>query len=208
MRFSGGYDAEKFVAFKTATLAVYRVAHIAINVEILDLQIFAGARQIFGKPVTDQDYERSRRIIENWIAFKEPYPPVGKAAWHACRVLRDSVMNLDEGNFTDFFHYPWCLYLASLTCWAFHLGGASRRNSDQASQPPCQKGDRDLRSEMATLVIGMTSRGGVEDLCEIAGLYKVQAMIWLSAKQLESVRWAVMREGAKVLEGLCTAQNS
>ena len=110
-------------------------------------------------------------------------------------------MNLDEGNFTDFFHYPWCVYLAILTCWAFHLGGSSRGPS-QASQLPCQVKDKDLRSEMATLLVGMTSRGSVEELCEIAGSYKVQAMILLSAKQLESVRWAVMREGVKVLEGL------
>ena len=80
MRFSDGYDAQKFMPFKVSTLAIFRIAHIAVNVEILDLQIFAGAPRILGKPVTQQDYERSRRIIEKWISFKEPVPYIGKAA--------------------------------------------------------------------------------------------------------------------------------
>lgn len=112
----------EFTRFSTATVAIYRAAHITLNVEILDLQIYAGARHIIGRPVTRADYDRSRRIVKDWA---KPSPggstPAAKAAWHAAHLLRDGIMNLDNWDVNNAFHYPWCLYLSTLTCWAFHF---------------------------------------------------------------------------------------
>ncbi|GAB1211393.1 hypothetical protein ATERTT37_000507 [Aspergillus terreus] len=51
-------DPRRFTGVKTATHALYRAAHLALNVEVLDLQIAAGATQILGRTVTDDDRER------------------------------------------------------------------------------------------------------------------------------------------------------
>jgi hypothetical protein len=40
----------EFTRFSTSTLAIYHAAHIVLHVEILDLQIYAGARHIMGSP--------------------------------------------------------------------------------------------------------------------------------------------------------------
>ncbi len=56
----------EFTRFSTATIAIYHAAHITLNVEILDLQIYAGARHIIGRPVTRADYDRSRRMLKDW----------------------------------------------------------------------------------------------------------------------------------------------
>lgn len=200
MRLSHSYDAQLFTPFKTATLAMYRAAHVALNIEILDLQIFAGAPHILGKPVMAKDYERSQRIIRNWTVSEATRPAVGKAAWHASRILRDAIMNLDEGEFTDLFHYPWCLYLACLTCWAFNTCvSTSTRGVNQVAWHG-QKSDP--KSEMTALVIGMTSCHNIDELSRQAGSYRTHGMLSLIAKQLSSVRWSVIREGTKVLEGL------
>jgi hypothetical protein len=123
----------EFVRFSTATNAIYHAAHITLNVEILDLQIYAGARHIIGRPVTRADYDRSRRVVKEWAtATATPASttasthggtstPAAKAAWHAAHLLRDGILNLDNWDVNNAFHYPWCLYLATLTCWAFHF---------------------------------------------------------------------------------------
>ena len=41
-----------FARFTTATNAIYHLAHITLNVDILDLQIYAGARRVKGRQVT------------------------------------------------------------------------------------------------------------------------------------------------------------
>ncbi|KAK5208852.1 hypothetical protein LTR41_005249 [Exophiala xenobiotica] len=212
MKLSKGYDAKKFIPFKTATLAMYRAAHIALNVEVLDLQIFAGARQILGKPVTPLDYERSRKIIHTWLISEATRTIVGRAAWHACRVLRDAIIDLDEGDLTDLFHYPWCLYLATLICWAFHSGGGASPNAaSNVKQAAWQAKNLDSKSEMTALISGMGSCTSVEDLNKAAGSYRTQGMIALMVNQLASVRWAAMHEGTKVLKALgrsyCTNSN-
>ncbi|KIW15393.1 hypothetical protein PV08_05439 [Exophiala spinifera] len=120
----------EFTRFSTATVAIYHAAHITLNVEILDLQIYAGARHIIGRPVTRADYDRSRRIIKEW-AKPGGSTPAAKAAWHAAHLLRDGIMNLDNWDVNNAFHYPWCLYLSTLTCWAFHFANTTDKSGQQ-----------------------------------------------------------------------------
>lgn len=127
----------EFTRFSTATIAIYHAAHITLNVEILDLQIYAGARHIIGRAVTRADYERSRRIVREWAAKPtgssagggSAATPAAKAAWHAAHLLRDGIMNLENWDVNNAFHYPWCLYLSTLTCWAFHFANMVNTNA-------------------------------------------------------------------------------
>lgn len=118
----------EFTRFSTATVAIYHAAHITLNVEILDLQIYAGARHIIGRPVTRADYDRSRRIVKDW-AKPGGSTPAAKAAWHAAHLLRDGIMNLENWDVNNAFHYPWCLYLSTLTCWAFHFANTTDKSA-------------------------------------------------------------------------------
>ena len=210
-----------FQRFSTSTLAIYHAAHIILNIEILDLQISAGARHIIGRPVSRTDYERSRRQVRDWAQQK----PAGTtsactAAWHAAQLLRDGIMNLDNWNVNNAFHYPWCLYLATLTCWAFHWGcredpGTSApanydaRSEDAVSLSMGLYADEssldEANAEMNALVSGMTS-GVPEGLWRIAGKYSARGLTIVMAQHLSNVRWAVVHEGMKVLKGLMAKQ--
>ncbi|KAG9239301.1 fungal-specific transcription factor domain-containing protein [Amylocarpus encephaloides] len=193
---------KEFTQFNTASIAIYHAAHIILNVEILDLQIYAGARHIIGRPVTRVDYDRSRRILMQWAKPGSSTAAI-KASWHAAHLLRDGIINLEDWDVNDVFHYPWCLYLATLTCWGFHFAGSDK--NDHANRPvdAMQHDDIvwDSLTEMNSLVSSMTSVTP-EGLWRMVGKYPTSGLTAVIAKHLSSVRWAVVHEGMKVLRGL------
>jgi hypothetical protein len=108
----------KFLRFSVANMAVYHTAQLILDVDIIDVQIQAGARHIIGRPVTDVDRARSKTRIQEWMTRDEG-KSAGNATWHAARLFRDGVRKLENWNVDEMFHYPWCLYLATLVCWTF-----------------------------------------------------------------------------------------
>ncbi|OAL25026.1 hypothetical protein AYO22_04903 [Fonsecaea multimorphosa] len=201
LKLSNRYDAKAFTPLKTAILALYRAAHIALNVEVLDLQILAGAENILGKPVKPHDYESSRKIIHGWLASPRTRITVSRTAENACRIVRDAISDLEENDLTDLFHYPWCLYLACLSIWVLHSGGGVDARP-QVKEPAGQPKDIDHKNEMIALIGGMLSCESMEDWNHTAGAYRTQGLMCFMAKKLGTVRWAAMREGTKVLERL------
>lgn len=215
-----------FQHFTTSTLSIYHAAHISLNVEVIDLQIYAGARHIIGRPVSPNDYERSRRKLRDWTQqgrTSGAVSPSCKAVWHAAHLLRDGIANLD--NFANnAFHYPWCLYLATLVLWSFHAGSRDERPANRRTNSTTSGGAGmdhdgtdddglstafsfedsgvwDPNAEMNALVSGMTS--SVPDvLWRLAGRYSTKGLVTVMAQHLGNVRWAVIHEGMKVLKGL------
>lgn len=183
----------EFTRFSTSTLAIYHAAHIVLHVEILDLQIYAGARHIIGRPVSLHDHERSK-----WIVRNQDNASTNAAAWHAAQLLRDGVMNLEGWDVDQRFHYPWCLYLATLTCWAFH-----HVKNEHAPTSGGQNHDSTTNDEsgMNALISSMTAVGP-EGLGRLAGRQSTTGLINVIAKHLSNIRWAVVYEGVKVLRGL------
>jgi hypothetical protein len=212
----------EFVRFSTATTAIYHAAHITLNVEILDLQIYAGARHIIGRPVTRADYDRSRRIVKEW-AKPGGSTAAARAAWHAAHLLRDGIMNLENWDVNNAFHYPWCLYLSTLTCWAFHFANvadkapnSSSNGNGEGAMSSASSGDSQLdadgmdvddgivwhaKAEMNALVSSMASVAP-ENLWRGLGKCSTSGLTAVMAKHLSNVRWAVVHEAMKVLRGL------
>lgn len=195
-----------FTRFSTSTVAIYHAAHIILNVEILDLQIYAGAGHILGRPVTHGDYDRSRRILKQWIRPDESQA-AGKAAWHAAHLLRDGIMNLDNWDVNDVFHYPWCLYIATLTCWAFHNDKDDDGHNNHAPRGAGQMEETatNAQAEMSALISGMTSVAA-DGILRTMGNYPTSGLIAIIAKHLGTVRWAVVHEGMKILRGLVSEE--
>lgn len=188
-----GTNSYRFISIKTAAYALYRAAHITLNAEILDLQICAGAPLILGRPVTPKDVERSHRNIPRWL--QDESKMALQAAKHASLLLQEAVMSLDEWDDADAFHFPWCLYLATLTCWAFHLPSDSQRGPKSGSQ--CDEHARN--DEMSSLVVAMTTCSSPDELAALAGQYSTTGLLKVMAQQLATVRWAVVHDAMKVL---------
>ncbi|GES65216.1 C2H2 finger domain transcription factor [Aspergillus terreus] len=181
-------DPRRFTGVKTATHALYRAAHLALNVEVLDLQIAAGATQILGRTVTDDDRERSRRHLPRWLHGESGASLV--AARHAACLLHDAVLSLHDWEQTDAFHFPWCLYLAALTCWAFHRG--------MDDHPPQER----ITTDISSLIVAMTTCPSMPELAALGGKYDTRGLLMVMAQQLATVRWAVVHDAMKVLLNL------
>lgn len=203
----------EFTRFSTASLAIYHAAYITLNVEILDLQIYAGARHIIGRPVFAEDFNRSRRVLKEWAKLGGD-GRAAKAVWHAAQLLKDGIMKLENWDVDSAFHYPWCLYLASLTCWAFHFANvldttslSAERSCQQpsvVSTPNTGEGERDMRESKAEM-IALVSHLATAMPSVLWGFLEkrnTRGLVLVIASHLGNIRWSLVHEAMKVLRGL------
>ncbi|CAK7219044.1 hypothetical protein SCUCBS95973_003691 [Sporothrix curviconia] len=215
--------ARECATFATAYKAIYHAAHVLLNSDFLDVQIYAGARHILGRPVQRGDFLRSERVIKRWAngvtdssrdgssdngKSGTPATAAAKAAWHAACLLHDAAQHLDDFDAMGLFHVPWCLYLATLTCWVFHH---TRRRPTGSHGPTDDSGEIvwDARQEMDALVAGMA---GATPLSLVVQHQQQQqpnreqqntgGLVWVMANVLSNVRWGIVHAGVVVLRGL------
>ncbi|OAP58280.1 hypothetical protein AYL99_07370 [Fonsecaea erecta] len=201
-----------FARFRTAANAVYHTAHITLNVDIVDLQIYAGARRSVGRRVTRSDYIRAQGNVKEWAQAGGSSPAV-KAVWHAAHLLRDSVFNLESFDVQHTFFYPFRLYISTLICWAFHSltvvvvppHPTSGERPDKSSPSKTTNLDGSTRwqaeTEMKVLVSSMTSVMP-ERLSRLLGKYSTTGLTTVMAERLSRIRWIVIQEGTKLLKDL------
>ncbi|KAM5355164.1 hypothetical protein ACJ41O_001810 [Fusarium nematophilum] len=192
---------QEFAVFSTSYSAIYHAAQVLLNAEFLDLQIYAGARHILSRPVQRGDYVRSERVVKAWATVDPSaakIQPAVKAAWHAASLLRDASRNLDDFDAMGLFHVPWCLYLATLTCWAFHTAGKPRGGMREDDDEMIW----DARTEMNNLIEKMAGGENVRDVVHTQGTDRTGGMVWVMANVLERVRWGIVHAGVLVLRGL------
>lgn len=220
-------------SFHAAYSAIYHAAQTLLNIDFLDVQIYAGARNILGRPVQQRDYLRSSKIVKRWATSKRERAAI--AAYHAAMILSTVVAGsgrpqagaaeaeLASGaTETNLFHVPWCLYLATLTCWAFHHAKPSRRDRDEdprdrhgrdqnessgdESDATCDEIVWDVYREMETLLKDMTGSGdpdtAVKGLLSGQGRKGTNGLVWVVADVLSKVRWGIVHAGVAVLRGL------
>lgn len=229
---AGGADmTAEWKAFAAAYRAVYQAAQALLHMDFLDVQIYAGARHILGRPVQQQDYIRSSRIVKKWAT--KDRERAATAAWHAASMLLDVLAARDQeqqslGNngqalavtHTNLFHVPWCLYLATLTAWAFHHAKPLRKGREtevrmgvegheDSSGDDSDTSDEivwDAQKEMEALLgemVGWAERGEtINELLTSQGRKGTHGLVWVVADHLSKVRWGIVHAGVFVLRGL------
>lgn len=230
----------EFESFTAAYKALYHSAQALLNMDFLDVQIYAGARHILGRPVQQKDYMRSAQVVKRWASATNNGPgeaqgsrpgessaatpsdqSVGQkqsataAAWHAAQMLRETKKTLSGTEAMNLFHVPWCLYLATLTCWAFHharpnrnYGVPSRRNFDAMGEfdedEDCEEDEMiwDPQGEMDALISSMSERVERNDATLRREKRRTNGLVWIMADILTTVRWGIVHAGVVVLRGL------
>lgn len=188
--------AAEWHAFAAAYRAVYQAAQALLHMDFLDVQIYAGARHILGRPVQQQDYLRSSRVVKKWASGDRTR--AATAALHAARMLSDvttsKTMSAPPSSFglggrdtagvmsateTNLFHVPWCLYLATLTCWAFHH--AMRRPARGGSKAVSRYDDGgDGEREGSSSLMGDVAEDEDSDESD-------DEIVWDAQKEMESL---------------------
>lgn len=186
-----------------ALFALYHTAHIVLNCEIRHLQTAAGAKAIFGHIVTPSDYEDSCKWVRQWV--RNSLDSAGHAAWHAAQLFHEGMLNLKNWEVHGVFHYPWCLYIATLTCWAFHNFGAETSSlgpaCDHSSPAKAEELHRSSKGSMHYLVAAMASVTPAY-IDGLIGMCCTHSLAIKMAKYLRGVRWTAAYEAMKILEGL------
>jgi hypothetical protein len=203
----------EFRRFAIAANAIYHAAHIALNVEILDLQVLAGTRHTLGRPISRSDHDRATTLLKEW-ARSQGASPATKAASHAARLLRDGALNLTSWDINDRSHYPWCfhypwfIYLATITCWALRAAIMDTEASPATTLVQTNS-DSSLHGGFiqhckveATALLNTMVNASPADLSIAIRQYSTFGLTNLVAHHLSSVRWAVIHEAVKVLQAL------
>jgi len=121
---------------KLPSLVLFRIAHITLHTSVIDLQVLAGIGKVMGKPVTrGTKYGVLIRTMKEWVNSDGAV----KSVRHALKLLSETVfanpfyistsaqacdlmnhrLQWVEDTLDGIFHGKWCLYLATLTLWAW-----------------------------------------------------------------------------------------
>jgi hypothetical protein len=198
--------------FESRTV-LHHLAHMAMHVDVVDCQIFAGATRLLGRSITPQDYSGAqRRMKENWA----PTARARDATYYALRflsrvLLGDSDITGPNGtarsatslpkDFTysardDYLiNRPWVLYFATLIVWSYGYA------LDGPITPLYTlKNEQQVIEDMQ----GFLSRvGGVnspEDLAKVQDRNACLGLLMVMKDAFSKTRWELLHEASKLLE--------
>ncbi|KAF2019481.1 hypothetical protein BU24DRAFT_120798 [Aaosphaeria arxii CBS 175.79] len=193
--YSNSIDDENVYESRTV---LHHLAHMAMHVDIVDCQIYAGANRLLGRSITPQDYNGAqRRMKETWA----PTAKARDATFYALRFLSTVMIPDDrsQGNAysardDSLLNRPWVLYFAALIVWSY--GYALDGPVKSAYQLPTHE---DKVKDM----VGFLHRvGGVrtpEDLAKTADRNACLGMLILMRDMFKRTRWELLHEASTLL---------
>ncbi|KHN94985.1 Zinc finger, C2H2 type domain containing protein [Metarhizium album ARSEF 1941] len=110
---------------------LFHLAHISLHADIIDCQVYAGARRLLGRKVSTTDYTNAAKRMSSWAkqsstrrailhAFKllyhalvDPHPRRRYTPYPDCPAVQYSIRNEMDP------HRPWIMYYSVLAIWAF-----------------------------------------------------------------------------------------
>jgi hypothetical protein len=197
--------------FESRTV-LHHLAHMAMHVDIVDCQIFAGASRLLGRGITPQDYAGAqRRMKEGWA----PTARARDATFYALRFLSQVLMPNEHGspNHGPASHHardtsglysarddvllnrPWVLYFATLIVWSygFALDGPIKPMYALTTHDQVVK---DMRGYLNRV-------GGVrapDDLAHKTNRNACLGLLVLMRDTFLKTRWELLHEASKLLQ--------
>lgn len=205
-QYSNGMDDEN--VFESRTV-LHHMAHMAMHVDIVDCQIYAGATRLLGRSITPQDYNGAqRRMKETWA----PTARARDATFYALRFLSTVLLPEDHGMPSpttpstgfdysardDFLlNRPWVLYFATLIVWSYGYA------LDGPIKPVYKLVTFD---DKVRDMQGFLRRvGGVrapDDLAKMPNRNACLGMLLLMRDMFKKTRWELLHEASNLL-GKC-----
>ncbi|KAI8931185.1 hypothetical protein NX059_011536 [Plenodomus lindquistii] len=202
--YSNGVDDEN--VFESRTV-LHHLAHMAMHVDIVDCQIYAGAPRLLGRSITPQDYNGAqRRMKEVWA----PTARARDATFYALRFLSNVMVAGDHSLNTStaqtnpgvsysarddyLLNRPWVLYFATLIVWSygFALDGPIK-------QPYPLNTYEDKIADMKGY---LTRVGGVpapDDLSKIVDRNACLGLLIVMRDMFRKTRWELLHEASNLL---------
>lgn len=202
--YSNGLDDDN--VFESRTV-LHHLAHMAMHVDIVDCQIYAGATRLLGRSITPQDYNGAQRRMKDVWA---PTARARDATFYALRFL-SAVMVPEEHNMgpsnnspSTGFNYsarddfllnrPWVLYFATLIVWSYGYA------LDGPVKSPYHLGK--YEDKVTDMVRYLQRVGGVrspEDLTKVPDRNACLGLLILMRDMFKKTRWELLHEASSLL---------
>ncbi|KAK5167041.1 uncharacterized protein LTR77_007770 [Saxophila tyrrhenica] len=188
---------------------LHSLAHMAMHVDIVDCQVFAGADRALGRMVTDGDRAAvQRRMREQWA----PSARARDATFYALRFLCEVLIPEEElaskrphPHQPPTFSYsarddyllnrPWILFFAALIVWSYGyaLDGPIRPSNYTLTT-------HELRIfDMQRYLIRMGGVASPDDLAEVKDRNSCLGMLLLLREKFQEPRWELLHEASETL---------
>ncbi|KAF1843424.1 uncharacterized protein K460DRAFT_357152 [Cucurbitaria berberidis CBS 394.84] len=202
--YSNGIDDDN--VFESRTV-LHHLAHMAMHVDIVDCQIYAGAPRLLGRSITPQDYNGAqRRMKEIWA----PTARARDATFYALRFLSNVMVagehSLNPTNTSPnvglsysarddyLLNRPWVLYFATLIVWSygFALDGPVKQPYKLTNYDDKVK---DMKGYLQRV-------GGVrapDDLVKIPDRNACLGLLIIMRDMFRKTRWELLHEASNLL---------
>lgn len=210
---NGSTKAPPNVIFESRTV-LHDLAHMAMHADIVDCQMFAGAKKLLGRPVGPLEFNAvQKRIKEYWA----PSARARDAAFYALQFLRsvlapelstrrDHTGPIQEQPYDTrhdvLLNRPWVLYFAALVLWCY--GFAIEGPCPRAVPPPTQQ---EQWLEMRAYLGNYAMSDRPEGLRTLRGLNQNTSLLLVLKESFENSRWELLHEAAALLQN-CVNLNS
>lgn len=145
---------------------LYHLAHVSLWVDIIDCQVFAGAKRLIGRKISTRDYSNAVARMKAWSTL----PSTRHAVLHAFKLLSWALSDprqrktLYQNGATDSYgiqyscrtdpdpHRPWIMYYATLAIWSY-VRAQTPPTSPQSFSPHMRRSNNvlDYLSRIAAL---------------------------------------------------------
>lgn len=179
---------------------LHNIAHIASHVDIVDLQIFAGAGRLMGRSITARDYSTAREKTERWATKAS----ARDATFYALRFLSACFLKMPSVDYDARDDYllnrPWVIYFAALTVWTygFALDGPLQ-------VPPVLATRAEQRHDMQTYLRRVAGVREPNELEGMKGRNECLGLLIILRDSFANTRWELLGEASRLLDS-CIAK--
>ncbi|OJJ41897.1 hypothetical protein ASPWEDRAFT_48355 [Aspergillus wentii DTO 134E9] len=178
---------------------LHGLAHMASHVDIVDCQIFAGAKRLMGRSITARDYNTAReKMTERWATKAS----ARDATFYALKFLSSCLLSNNSGpdgvysaRNDNLLNRPWVLYVAALVvwCYGFALDGPI---SSPVELTTVAEQQRDMHAFLRRV-------GGVRepnDLESMKGRNQCLGLLMILRDGFLNTRWELLEEAVNLLD--------
>ncbi|KAJ5756965.1 uncharacterized protein N7511_007147 [Penicillium nucicola] len=181
---------------------LHGLAHMASHVDIVDLQIFAGAGRLMGRSITARDYLSAKEKTSRWATKASARDATFYALKFLSTCFLDPATHPGEYAARDDYllNRPWVMYFAALVVWTygFALDGPLR-------PAPVLATLADRQQDMQVFLHRMSQTREPNELEALTGRNGCLGLLMILRDSFAKPRWELLGEAARLLDS-CIAK--
>ncbi|KAL4914097.1 fungal-specific transcription factor domain-containing protein [Aspergillus aurantiobrunneus] len=200
--YRGRYALDEDNVFESRDV-LHGLAHMASHVDVVDCQIFAGARRLMGRSITARDYNAAReKMVDRWATKAS----ARDATFYALKFLAECLFDPHHGNpdidaelycgREDYLlNRPWVIYVAALVvwCYGYALEGPIMAAPELATV-------EEQRQDMQAFLRRVGGCREPSDLESMKGRNQCLGLLMILRDGFANARWELLAEATNLLD--------